>query len=90
MRTGAQHKASCLSKPHGTGLEPWSLCFLPAPGEVESPRKDGPHDLSKGVLSLLSLSSHHPLPSLNLSLEEEVASWLDLLGVLTSLDHTGV
>lgn len=45
---------------------------------------------SQRFLSLLSLSSHRPLPSLNLSLEEEVASWLDLLGVLTSLGHAGV
>lgn len=58
------------------------------------PREDGPHDLSKGFLCLLSLSSHRPLPSLILSLEEEVeeevARWLDLLGVLTSLGHNGV
>lgn len=55
----------------------------------KGPKKDGLDDLSKGFLALLSLSSHRPPPSLSLSLEEEVASGLDLLGVLTSLDHTG-
>lgn len=57
--------------------------------QEKSPKKDGLCGLSKGFLSLLSLSSHRPSPSLHLSLEEEVARWLDLLGVLTSLDHTG-
>lgn len=71
-------------------LESWSLSFLPVPEEMAGPWESWLHDLSKGLPSLLSPSSHHPLPSLNLSLEEEVASWLDLLGVLASLDHTGV
>lgn len=72
------------------GLESWSLFPVCPRGHGRVLGKMGFAAFQRDLVPLLNLSSSHLLPSLNLSLEKEVASRLGLLGVLASLDHTGV